>query len=89
MRDEFFSLSPPAEIIGGSLALPLSLFLAVAELTGRREPVLVVVAILMLVVSIVYLVRGLIRFHWWWQARRIALRWCAENNHVMPHDLRW
>lgn len=89
MSDEFFVLSPPAEIIGGSLGLLLSVPIAVAEFTGRREPLLIVLVILMLLLSIAYLGRGLVRIRWWWRARRIALLWCAQNNHVMPHDLRW
>lgn len=89
MNDELFALSPPAEIIGGSLGLLLSLPIAVAELAGRREPFLVVLVLLMLLFSVALLVRGLVRIRWWWRARRIALTWCAENNHVMPHDLRW
>ncbi len=89
MSDEFFALYLPAVIIGGSLGLLLSVPVAVVEFTGRREPLLIVLVILMLALSIVYLVRGLIRICWWWRARRIALPWCAENNHPMPHDLRW
>lgn len=89
MSDELFALSPPEEIIGGSLALLLSLPMAVGELTGRREPFLIALAILVVLFSAAILVRGLIRIRWWWHARRIALKWCAENNHVMPHDLRW
>jgi hypothetical protein len=89
MRDEILGLSPPVEIIGGSLALLLAVPVALVEYTGRQEPVLLVLASIMVVVPIAFLVRGLIRIRWWSRARRIARQWCAANNHVMPHDLRW
>ncbi|MFN4001929.1 hypothetical protein [Microcella sp.] len=89
MKDEIFALSPPVEIIGSSLALVLSIPFALAEFTGRQELILLVLASIMVVVPMAFLVRGLIRIRWWLRARRIALKWCAENNHVMPHDLRW
>jgi hypothetical protein len=89
LSDELLALSPPVEIIGSSLALLLSVPFALLEFTGRQEPILLVLASLMVIVPIAFLVRGLIRIRWWTRARRIAKKWCVENNHFMPHDLRW
>jgi len=88
-RDEFFSLSPPLEVLVGAGGLLFFLPITVVEFTGRRELLLLVVAVLSVVGLLTLLVRGLIRIRWWWRARRIALRWCAEHQHVMPYDLRW
>lgn len=89
MSDELLALSPPVEIISASRGLLLAAPIAIAEYTGRREPFLIVISALLVVGLIALLVRGLTRIRWWSRARRIALKWCAENNHVMPHDLRW
>ena len=89
LRNEVFSTSPPVEIILGAAGLACFLPLALDEFTGRQEPILLVIIVLTVAGSLALLVRGLIRIRWWTRARRIAKKWCVENNHFMPHDLRW
>lgn len=89
LRNEVFSTSPPVEIILGAAGLVYCLSLAGAGFTGRQEPIPLVIVALTVLGLLALLVRGLIRIRWWSRARRIAQKWCAENNHVMPHDLRW
>lgn len=89
LRNEVFSTSPPVEIILGAAGLVYVLSLAGAGFTGRQEPIPLVIVALTVLGLLALLVRGLIRIRWWSRARRIAQKWCADNNHVMPHDLRW
>lgn len=86
-----FTESPPVEIIYGSVGLLGSLGFAIWHVTGNGRAIGLVLVLLVFAgaLAAVLLVRGLIRIRWWWRARRIALRWCAEHEHVMPYDLRW
>lgn len=87
----FLAESPPLSIIYGSAGLLASCTIAIWHATDPVAPFVVVLVPLAIIaaLSALMLVRGLVRIGWWRRARRIALEWCAEHQHVMPHDLRW